>query len=60
MVYKNDTRVRQKQKNYLLFLDLFISFSNNLFMFLNLLVFNFNIYIDKEYDFHIPFFMQKI
>ena len=58
MVLKNDTKVRKK--SYLSFLHLFISFSKQLFIFFNFLVFNFNINIDKEYDFHIPFFMQKI
>jgi hypothetical protein len=60
MVLKNVTKVKKKKKNYLSFLNLFISFFTNLFIFFNFLVFNFNIYIDKEYDFHIPFFMEKI
>ena len=60
MVFKNGTKIKKKKKNCLSFLNLFISFINNLFIFFNFLVFNFNIYIDNEYEFHIPFFMQKI
>ncbi|MGL5918191.1 MAG: hypothetical protein ACRCYM_02990 [Cetobacterium sp.] len=52
MVFKSSKKVKKK-RDYQLFLILFISF-------FNFIVFNFNIYIDKEYDFHIPFFMQKI
>ena len=50
MVFKNGTKIKKKKKNCLSFLNLFISFINNLFIFFNFLVF----------DFHIPFFMQKI
>lgn len=60
MIFKNGTKIKKKKRSYLSFLNLFISFINNLFMVFNFLVFNFNIYIDGEYDFHIPFFMRKI
>ena len=61
MIFKSGIKVKKKKKNYLSFLlNLFISSINNLFIFFNFLVFNFNIYIDREYDFHIPFFMRKI